>query len=370
MKKAFFLLFSCVFSLLQAQQGNPNDWYIRGSDHFGFILQHHNSFGNLVNGFVNGGEVNFIKPAAGDKLWHHENNFLERGVGFACFDLGNPKQLGNVYAAFVFYEIPLSKKEKPFRLYMRLAPGIAYTPVHFDALENHKNNIISSPINAYVNFKWFYKWDLCRRWRLEGGLNFSHASNGRAVVPNLGVNIVTWNTGLTYKFFSNKVLVKPLAVDSGSKAPSKHELLFWTAFGLNQVEVLGTHYVAQNYSFSYYYNKRNTHKFGGGIDLFYNPANIAQMKLSGDTLSSNLQNVQVGIKFSYCYNVGRWSLPVEMGYYAYTAFKGDGYFFHSIGMRYHFKNNIVAVMELKTNWAVANYFAFGVGYRLPLKKKN
>ena len=369
MKKLFLFIFVCLFTLLQAQQSKPGDWYLRGANNYGFILQHHNNMGDLVNGYINGAEIDFVKPAAGNKLWHHENNFLDRGIGFAYFNLDNPTQLGNVYALFAFYEIPLNKKEKPFRLYMRLAPGMAYAPKHFDPLENHKNNVISSPINAYVNFKWFYQWNIGKHWRVDGGLNFSHASNGRAVVTNLGVNMVTWNTGLVYKFLSTKEQPKEFVVDSSSKAPSRHELLFWTSFGINEVDVLGKKYLAQNYSASYYYNKRNTHKFGGGVEFFYNPANIAQMKLSGDTMTNNLQNVQVGIKFSYCYNVGRWSLPVEMGYYAVTTFKGDGIFYHRIGMRYHFKNNMVAVIGLKTNFAVANYFDFGVGYRLPLKKK-
>jgi hypothetical protein len=370
MKKGFIILFISFFSLLQGQQSNPNDFYIRGANNFGFILQHHNNYGNLINGFINGQELNFIKPASGDKLWHHENNFLERGIGVAYFNLDNPTQLGNVYALYAFFEIPLNKKEKPFRLYMRLAPGVAYAPVHFDAIENHKNNIVSSPVNAYVNFKWFYRWDVSKHWRLEGGFNFSHASNGRAVVPNLGVNMATLNTGLVYKFLSNKPLTKPFAVDSESRAPSRHEILFWAAYGLNQVTVLGPQYVAQNYSATYYYNKRNTHKFGGGVEVCYNPANIEQMKFGGDTITSNLQNVQTGIKFAYCYNIGRWSLPVEMGYFVSTHFTGDGLIFHRIGVRYHFKNNVVAVMGLKTNWAVANYFDFGVGYRLPLKRKN
>src|ERR1700752_2984233 len=123
MKKGFTFFFLSLFSLLQAQQSNPNDWYIRGANNYGFILQHHNNYGNLINGFIYGQEINFIKPAAGDKLWHHENNFLERGVGITYFNLDNPKQLGNIYAIYAFYEIPLNKKEKPFRLYMRLAPG-------------------------------------------------------------------------------------------------------------------------------------------------------------------------------------------------------------------------------------------------------
>lgn len=324
--------------------------------------------GELVNGFISGYEVNFVKPASGSRLWHYENNFLERGVGFTLFNLDNPKQLGNVYAAYCFFDLPLKTKETPFRLYMRLCPGLAYTPVYFNATENHKNNVVSRPLNAYINFKWFYRWNLSPRWRMEGGLNFSHASNGRSRVPNLGINMVTLNAGLVYKFLASQK-TPVTRVDSSSKRVSKNELLAWAAIGFNQVDVLGKVFVAQNYSANYYHNIRNTHKFGGGIEVTYNPANLYTLKADSVKLSSNFQNTQFGVKITYAYNVGRLSLPVEMGYNLYSKFTSDGAFFHRVGMRYYFKNNFVATLTLKSHWAVASFFEFGAGYRIPLKKK-
>jgi hypothetical protein len=364
MKRILLFLSLCAGIPSFAQQGGSDDWYIRGAYNFGVILQHHNNMGNLINGFINGMEINYVKPTTGNQLWHYENNFPERGFGFTYFDLGNPKELGNLYAMYGFYDIPLNKKPKPFRLYMRLSPGIAYTPVYFDPIFNHKNNVISSPVNAYVNFKWYYRWDINTHFRWEFGLNFSHSSNGRENLPNLGLNLVTINTGFVYKFLYDRPT--ELKIDSSTKVKSKNELLAYAVYGVNQIDVLGPKYMSQGYSLAYYRNKRNTHKFGGGVELFYNPANLAQLEMSGDTVKK-LQNLQVGVKFSYCYNIGRLSLPVEFGYYAYTHFTGDGPFYHRIGVRYIFKNNVVAMFQLKTHWAVAQYFEFGAGYRLPLK---
>ncbi|HXB41555.1 MAG TPA: acyloxyacyl hydrolase [Bacteroidia bacterium] len=369
MKKIVFILVFMGSSLLYAQKGDKKDFYLRGDYNFGFILQHHNNMGQLVNGFINGFELNFIKPTDGSKLWHHENNFPEQGVGFAFFNLDNPKQLGNVYAIFSFYEIPLNAKEKKFRLYMRLAPGLAYTPVYFNAIDNHKNNVVSSPFNAYVNFKWYFHWDISNKLRWEGGLNFSHASNGRARVPNLGINMVTLNSGFVYKFLSAQKTNYTL-VDSSAKRVSKNEILLWFTLGRNQVDVLGKIYTAQNYSATYYHNIRNTHKLGAGLEVCYNPANLVILQADSVKLSSNLQNTQVGIKFAYSYNAGRLSFPVEMGYMFYSKFTDDGLFFHRIGIRYYLKNNFVAMVTLKTHWAVASYFEFGAGYRIPIKKKN
>lgn len=368
MKKLSFFAALCIAFSLFAQQGDKKDFYLRADYNYGFIMQHRNNMGQLVNGFIQGFELNFIKPTTGSKLWHYENNFPERGIGFTFFDLDNPRQLGNLYALFCFYEIPLNERLTPFRIYMRLAPGVSYTPVYFDPLTNHKNNVLSTPFSAYVNFKWFYRWDLGKRLRWEGGINFSHASNGRATVPNLGINMVTLNSGFTYKLLA-KERSAPARIDSAGRRVAPAEALFWAAFGMNQVEVLGKTYIAQNYSATYHYNLRNTHKFGFGLEVSYNPANLFILKEDSVPLSSNLQNVQLGAKVAYAYNCGRLSFPVEMGYFLYTKFTSDGPFFHRIGMRYYFKNNFVAVLTLKTHWAVANYFEFGAGYRLPFKKK-
>ena len=371
LKRCFtFILLLCSY-LLSGQ--NPdidkNDYYVRAAFNYGMIVKQHPSVGQVVNGNIWGAEVNYVKPTAGNKLWHHENNFPEYGVGFSFFNLDNPKQLGNLYALYFFYDIPLNKTEKPFRLHLRISEGLAYAPVHFDPITNHKNELISNPENVYINFKWYYRWNLSKQLCWEAGLNFSHASNGRFKVPNLGINMLTLNSGFIYKIPS-KHKTPISCIDSCTKACSKNELLFWLAYGANEVgQPEGPKYLAQSYSAAYYYNKRNTHKFGGGIDVYYNAATLAQLKSDGAQLSSNLQNIQVGVKFAYAYNIGRLSLPIEMGYYLYSRYKDDGMIFHRIGMRYYMKNNMVAIISLKTQWAVANYIEFGFGYRVPLKQK-
>jgi hypothetical protein len=366
----YLLAFYSYLLVGQTIDADRKDDYIRAAFNYGIIVQQHNNVGQLVNGNIWGLELNYIKPTAGHKLWHHENNFPEHGVGFSFFNLDNPKQLGNLYALYFFFDIPLNKKPKPFRLNLRISEGLAYAPVHFDPITNHKDNLISNPENVYINFKFFYRWDLCKRLRWEAGLNFSHASNGRFKVPNLGINMLTVNTGFVYKFKCKQKTVID-KVDSSCKAVSKHELLFWLAYGANEVgQPGGPKYLAQSYSAAYYFNKRNTHKFGAGIDVFYNAAVLQQLKSDGVHLSSNIENTQVGVKVGYAYNIGRLSLPLEMGYYVISRYRDDGSFFNRIGMRYYFKNNMVAILSLKTQWAVANYIEFGAGYRVPLKTKH
>ena len=181
--------------------------------------------------------------------------------------------------------------------------------------------------------------------------------------------MVTLNTGLVFKLpCQQKTVIDK--IDSSSKAVTKHELLFWAAFGANEIgQPEGKKYLAQSYSAAYYFNKKNKHKFGAGIDIYYNAANLAQLQADSVHISSKLQNIQVGIKLAYAFNIGRLSLPVELGYHVVSKLADGSMFFNRIGMRYYFKNNIVALISLKTQWAVANYIEFGVGYRWPLKNK-
>jgi hypothetical protein len=359
----FFLLIANCFS----QQADVNDTYLRAAFNYGVIVQQHNNIGQLVKGNIWGLEFNYVKPTSGNKSWHERTHYPERGVGFSYFNLDNPKQLGDLYALYFFYDIPLRKKATLFRLYLRTCEGLALTPVHFDPITNHQNNVISSPINAYVNLKFYYRWNIGKHFRWEAGVNFSHASNGRFEQPNLGINMLTFNTSIVYKILP-KEKTPITKVDSSTDNKSKNEILAWSGFGLNEVGMpLGKKYFAQSYSVSYYRNLSNTSRLGLGLDVSYNAASYHDLKQDSSVhISSKFQNIQLGVKIAYAYNIGRFSLPVEMGYYVYSMDK-SGMIFHRIGMRYYFDNNMVAVITLKTQWAIANYFEFGFGYRFPFK---
>ena len=360
------LLFLLCFSSY-AQIGGENDFYLRGAVNAGTVLVQRYRTDVITYKYINGFELNYIKPSNGKKLWQYETNLPEHGFGFTCFNLNNPKVLGNIYAAYIFCDIPFTKKEKPFKLYVRLAPGIAYAPVHFNGTENTKNVMLSTPVNAYGNLGWYFRWNLGTRLRWDFGVAFTHVSNGNCNLPNLGVNILALNTGLVYKFIkpTKNVITK---IDSGSQIKKKHEIILWAGIGRVQESVYGKKYQSQSYSVSYFYNIKNKHKIGMGVDVFYNPGNIELLNGEKIKLSSNLQNIQTGIKIGYAYNIGRLSIPVEVGYYVISKYKEESPCYQRFGVRYYFKNNIVALITLKMYLISAYNLEFGVGYKIGLKK--
>ena len=56
-----------------------------------------------------------------------------------------------------------------------------------------------------------------------------------------------------------------------------------------------------------------------------------------------------------------------MGYYAFQKAKPDGYVVSRIGVRYYSKSGVVAHFGLRTHFAVAYNFEYGLGYRFYLK---
>lgn len=345
------------------------DYYIKVAPTHGFIFEHKSTIGNLVKGYIPGLEIDFVKPTTGSKRWHRENNFPEVGLSFNYIGFANPKQLGQCYALSPFVEIPLNKKVRAIRPILRICWGVSYLTKRFDIDENPKNIAIASHWNTFVQWKVLWHINLSNKLRLEPGLSFAHASNGRAQVPNLGLNVVSLNLGINYKI--NGDVVKSDLIDSSSVWPTKHEIIIWDAVAFNEHEPPGgPKYFANTFGANYYYNVRNTHKWGGGIDISYDTQNAYHLETSGNPSNNWTDLMQLGVKFCYAYNIGRISLPIEMGYYAVSKPKEDGPIFHRIGIRHYCKNGLIINFTMKSHWAVAAHFDYGIGYRFSVKKKH
>ncbi len=371
----FHILFISLIisSGLLAQNGvfSSPTWYIKAAFNQGVILEHRSSMAHLVKGYPSLYELCLVKPSGGNRLWHYENNFPDIGLSFTTIDLKNPQQLGYCFSLAPFAEIPLNKKEKASRLIFRLSWGLSYLTKKFDVETNHKNIAIGSHFNSYVQFKWFWQFQLNRMLRLEPGFSFSHTSNAKIKAPNLGINIASINLALNFNTASKKTDTKFRREPDSTKLPHtpQHELFIWSTIGINEREPpVNKRLLTSTTSFGYYFNKRNTHKFGLGFDFFYDESLIEDLKI--DELPTNtLGNVwRGGPKLCYAYNLGQISFPVELGYYIHAPIRDDGSFFNRIGVRYISRMGLMGLVNLRTHWGVAYAFEFGIGYRLGIGK--
>ena len=346
--------------------GNP-DWQIKPAINQGFILIHRSTIGNLVKGYPTIYELNISKPTLGNKLWHLENNKPDIGVSLQCIDFKNPSQLGYALTLAPYVELPLNVHEKKSRVIMRLCWGGTYITKDFDVYTNRKNIAIGSHINAFVQFKWFWQFQLTKGLRFEPGFAFTHASNGKAKNPNLGLNVVSLNASLNFLIPSTKPKTETLKIDSSTKVKSKNEIFMFSALGFNQREIATKKLKTIVVSMSYQRNVRNTHKFSAGIDFFYDQNYLRDYEIDLLKKPVGFDQMRVAVRLGYSYNIGRISLPIEMGYYLFQKTKPDGFITSRIGVRYYSSCGLVAHFGLRTHFAVAYCFDYGLGYRIFIK---
>lgn len=358
-------LAACNLVSLTAQNGitGDPDWQIKPVFSQGFILVHRISIGHLVKGYPAVYELNISKPTLGNKLWHRENNFPDVGVSLQCIDYKNPTELGYAYSAAPYLEIPLSERVRASRVVMRLAWGASYVTKDFNIRTNHKNIAIGSHWNCFVQFRWLWHLQLTRNLRFEPGLSFTHVSNGRAQNPNLGLNLVSLSAGLNILLPSSSKPQVP-KIDSSSRVRSRNEFLFFVAEGINERSINSPKIHTTVFSAAYQRNVRNTHKFSFGADVFFDQNYQIDYEDKFNTEPSGINKTRISVRAGYSYNIGRISLPIEVGYYVYQKVNPDAMIVSRLGVRYYADNGLVLLFGMRSHFAVAYNFEFGVGYRL------
>ncbi|WP_317896529.1 acyloxyacyl hydrolase [Aurantibacillus circumpalustris] len=363
------LLSILIVSVCVAQNGitsNP-DWQIKPAISPGFVLVHRSTIGHLIKGYPTNYEINISKPTLGNKLWHHENNMPDIGLSLQCLDFKNPSQLGYALTVAPYIEIPLNEKEKRSRLVIRLCFGATYITKSFDIKTNHKNIAIGSHVNAFVQFKGFWQFKLSKALRFEPGFIFTHASNGKAKNPNLGLNVLSLNMALNILMPSTKPKPEIIKVDSSTKAKSKNEIMAFAAIGFNQRNIATKDLKCYVVSLTYQRNVRNTHKFSVGFDLFYDENYQIDYENTFLRKPTGFEGMRMSARLGYSYNVGRISFPIELGYYVFQKTQPDANIVSRIGVRYYSRSGLIVHFGLRTHFAVAYDFEYGLGYRFFLK---
>jgi len=370
LKNRFIFVFIWLLLLqVSAQQDSlvNTGWQIKPVFSRGFIMLHRISIGHLVKGYPNTYEINVSRPSPGNCQWQHENNRPDIGLTLQFLDFANPQQLGYAFTAAPYVEIPLNEQQRASRVVMRVCWGLTYVTKHFDIYQNHKNTAIGSHLNAFVQFRWFWQWQITDRLRFEPGFSFSHASNGKSKNPNLGLNIMSLSAGVNYRIGSN---YKPANVirDSSCRVKSKYELTLGTAIGFNQRAINTPMLRTYVFAASIQRNLRNTHKFSAGVDVYYDDNYQIDFREWEGYTATGLSRYRMSARLGYAYNIGRISLPIEVGYYVFQKVNPDANLVSRLGVRYYDKSGLILSFGLRTHFAVAYAFEYGIGYCIAMKK--
>jgi hypothetical protein len=327
--------------------------------HYGFLAYHHKNMRGMASSHIKGGELELSFRCPGNKNWHKFYRFPLYGINLTALNLGSPEYLGTGVALYPFIRFPLLGGKK-YQIHLRTGAGLGFIEKIFDPDLNNKATAIGSHVNAFINLRLSSYIRLYKGLVLDFGLGLSHFSNGGSKKPNRGINIPTLNLSLIYELGHKNEVIK----DTTKYTYTKHRIFTILSGGFAQLSKPGGKtYGASTLQAFYDFRATKKSSFGAGIDLMYFAGNREKFRRDSVAVGSPLENIQMGGKVFYQFNMHRLMLPIELGFYAYSKEKSVGLMYHRIGVRFQATDHLLLNLTLKTHFAVAEYIEWGLGWR-------
>jgi lipid A 3-O-deacylase PagL len=357
-----FVLLTSNFLLINARgEGFPDStlsrFDISASYHYGFIIAHRASIVSLQQDHTKSFELAFRKITNGNKTWQQLYHYPCVGLKYLFIDLGNPERLGNGQALVPFIDLILNKNPKA-QISFNWGWGIGYIEKPFDKNNNYKDIAIGSHWNSVIAFSTDLKIKLLKKTFLNSGISLTHFSNGSAVTPNLGINVASVKIGITHGIGEGKPLLK----DTLPPFQRHSRNSIYLAGGVKQIyPVYGPDYYVYILSASSLKQFTRKKAIGIGADLHYDGSIIHKLENDSVAADNFTYGMRAGLHGAYEFIFSDFSITVQMGGYIYNKLKSEGTFYHRLGLRYQFSKNYFACYNLKSHWAKADFFEWGIG---------
>jgi hypothetical protein len=147
-------------------------------------------------------EINAGFQSTGNQWWNSYYNFPRVGVLLSYGYLGNKEVLGSNISIQPNMTFKLAGNEK-FSLRSRISLGFSWFLKPYDRITNPENKFIGSRITQNTQLSMEGNIKLTEKLILIAGFSFVHYSTGHVQIPNIGINIPTFNLGLVY--YPNKI---------------------------------------------------------------------------------------------------------------------------------------------------------------------
>jgi len=345
-------------------QDKKTDFSIDADYFTGNVLLHDNTLLHLTTGRPEGMVLSWNKLTNGEKSWQARYNYPDYGVSFVYQDYNNGI-LGYNVSLNGHYNFYFFKR----RLQLRLGQGIGYSSNPYDKVSNPKNVAISTHLTSstLVMINYYSKRLLFDHLRVKAGLLFTHHSIGNLSAPNMGVNTLALNVGLTYDFSEKNRELIPLQDDSDYSRKLGYNIVVRS--GANQSDRVGTD-LYPFVVFSGYVDRKISHinnlQFGADFFLSYFLKEYLRYEsiLDDGQTDPDVDFKRAGIFIGHELFINNISFLTQIGYYVYNPSEfGESYYIRA-GFKYYIKDNFYGVATIKAHAADAEGFEFGLGIRL------
>ncbi len=369
MNKLFFILFfiSLVSFSQKENHSSLQVEYLNGN-----ILSHKKKISHLAISHPKGLILSWNHKSSPENKKLAAYNHPNWGVSFIYQDFNNPT-LGKVYAAQINYSFYFGNKAKNNQFYLKLGQGIAYNTNPFDLETNNKNNAFGSHLlvnnSLGINYK---RKKIFNAFDANIGLMISHYSNAAIKSPNVGLNVLSINTGISYNF-DNQHPINYTASDKDSKNHYQKEPVkfnFQLSGGVNSSGNIGDKqfpfYVGTIYA-DKRLNRKSILQFGSEIFfskflkelIAYNSVAFPERNEDGKA-----DYKRVSLLIGHELDIDNFSIITQLGYYIYYPYPYETRYYERVGVKKYFSKKWFAIASIKAHLFIAESINVGIGIRL------
>jgi hypothetical protein len=362
--KALAIFFVIISSLVNAQDLFQNS-AININGHYGYLWAHREKIENLVTGHTSGFQISFQRQTDGSKWWQVVHGYPQTGFSYIYLNLANDELLGDANALVSYINVPFVKKNN-FLFSLRIAAGLGYISKRWQRTEHYQNLAVGSHINAAIQFIGETRYRISDKIFLNLNYGITHFSNGAFHVPNLGINNISLNGGITYQFSEPEKYLTPDLPEPDRRW--QLDVLYGTGVKENYPPA-GKQFFAHTISASFLKPFTYTSQACLGMDIFYDLSLQRIITNANDKNDLRKQIFRSGIHFGYEMLVNKFTLLFHMGGYVRDEVKLDGSVYHRVGLKYAFNKKLFANLSLKTHYFRADFVELGAGWKFKLGKE-
>ncbi len=346
----------CSLLVLLGHAQQP--WSVGARGHFGFLWAHRPASWILVEGHAGASELFLERQVRGDRPWHQAYGQPRYGVLAIHTRMANPERIGDAIGLAPYLTMPLVHGPR-LGFGLRLAWGVGYVAKPFDRRENTRQIAIGSRINTAIQVMPELRYE-AGRLALQAGLAVNHWSNGSLKQPNLGLNFITASLGASYAL--RAAPLQRAVPETRGFERERREFTVVLAGGVSESgRPLNGQRAVASLSCDASWRRGGKGAWSLGADVF----SKGDLGTADEALDARGRAAftQVGAHAGGALLMGRGELLLHFGAYLYTPIADDSFVYQRLGGRYRIGRHLLASACLKTHFATADHWEFGIGYR-------
>ena len=354
-------------------QPSQKNYEIEARAHFGYLYFQNDLYHSALSrysGHAPGFEFSLHRNTYGQHRWEVLHNYPSIGMTFYYSPLTFSNEhvsneLGNVFALYPFINFPFNKSETS-QLTFKLGVGVSYLTRKFHPTENFHNYAIGSHLNAAVNLSFEYRQRIIDRLHWVTSVGLTHFSNGATRSPNMGINIFSVATGLSWYLAPPKAAIdkrlrpKNYLFEFDGKRHFVTDIQY--TFGIKDLsQQYGTHqyFFVHNLAGNFMLQISERDRLGVGLEYVIDQ--------SGEIIHPGWTN-ELGFLLSYEMMLDRVSFMFNLGIRNNEALLAKAFlFYQKVGARYYFTDHLFATLSFTTYDIKADFISFGLGYHFQHK---